>query len=316
MVFLGSGRAADMHSRTLRRLDRSAVQLSYASRDGKNAAALAKRHDGAESYTSYAAALDDPSIRIAFVTTPPASHLMLTLSALAANKDVIVEKPAFLNTGDFTTVREAMSTSTGRVFVAENYFYKPLRRRLSRILEEDLIGEPLLLEVNAVKHQSPGGWRADPELTGGGGFFEGGIHWINLMASLGMDVKTATGQRAGAGGGGGAESVAAVLTYAGGAVGTLLFSWEVPSPLKGIRTSRIYGRKGSVVFESNGIFVFVRGTKTRLHFPGTRDIAGYRGMFTDILDAIRYGREPAMTLAMAERDVSLVRQIYRSMEES
>ncbi len=303
-----------MHSRTLRRLDRNGVRLHYASRDSAKAAALAKKHEGAGSYASYVAALDDPSIQIAFVTTPPASHLELTLSALEANKDVIVEKPAFLSTEHFARVRDAMSGSTGRVFVAENYFYKPLRRCLSRVLEEGLIGEPLLLEVNAVKHQEPRGWRNDRELAGGGALFEGGIHWINLMASLGLEVTSATGRRAGGRGRSGAESLAAILTYAGGSVGTLLFSWEVPSPLKGVRTSRIYGRKGSVLFESNGIFVFVRGTRTRLFLPGLSDIAGYAGMFTDILDAIRSEREPAMTLAMAERDVSLVHEIYRSMD--
>ena len=85
------------------------------------------------------------------------------------------------------------------------------------------------------------------------------------------------------------------------------------SPLRGIRISKLHGREGSVTFESNGIFVFASGSRTRLTFPGFRDLAGYRAMFTDFLAAIRTGRDPLMTLDIAEQDVRLVRDIYRSI---
>ena len=47
--------------------------------------------------------------------------------------------------------------------------------------------------------------------------------------------------------------------------------------------------------------------------PGFRDLAGYRAMFTDFLAAIRTGNDPLMTLDIAEQDVRLVRDIYRSI---
>ena len=245
--------------------------------------------------------------------------LFTTTTALSAGKDVIVEKPAFLHPDDFGRVREAMSRSGQRVFVAENYFYKPLRRQLLSILEQGIIGDPLFLHVNAVKRQQPDGWRASVAGSGGGGLFEGGIHWINLMANLGMDVRTASGYRAGPPNrlGNGPreteESIHVVMSFTNGAVGTLSFSWEVPSPLRGVRISKLYGREGSVTFESNGIFVLASGSRTRLTFPGLRDLAGYRAMFTDFLAAIRTGRDPLMTLDIAEQDVRLVRDIYRSI---
>src|SRR3712207_8890569 len=42
-------------------------------------------------------------------------------------------------------------------------------------------------------------------------------------------------------------------------VGTLFFSWETPSPLRGLRVSRIFGSAGSVAFESNGLTVVTLG---------------------------------------------------------
>ena len=321
LAFLGCGQATRMHSRTLARLDPE-VRLRYASRDLDKARRFSDMHRGAGAYASYESALEDPAVQVVLVATPPPLHLDLTLAALGADKDVIVEKPAFLHPEDFGRVREAMSRSGRRVFVAENYFYKPLRHRLLSILEEGIIGDPLFLNVNAVKRQQPEDWRASAVASGGGGLFEGGIHWINLMANLGMDVQRVSGHRAGLPNrvGGGTreteESFQVVLDFTNGAVGTLSYSWEVPSPLRGVRISRLYGRDGSVAFESNGLFVLAWGSRTRLSFPGLRDLAGYRAMFTDFLAAIRTGTDPLMTLDIAERDVRLIRDIYRSLEDA
>ena len=56
--------------------------------------------------------------------------------------------------------------------------------------------------------------------------------------------------------------------YDNGAVGSLYYSREIPSMLKGLRLSKLMGRKGVITFESNGAFVLVRGAGLpRLHVP-------------------------------------------------
>lgn len=328
LAFLGCGAATRMHARTLGRVA-DGLRLHYASREADRAEAFRRRLGGAGAFGSYGEAIADSGIDVVLVATPPASHLELTLAALEGGKDVILEKPAFPRPHDFGPVREAAERTGRRVLVAENYHYKPLRERLARILADGLVGDPLFLQFNAVKRQEARGWRADPALAGGGALLEGGIHWINLMAGLGLEVRGVRGFRAGgprgsrsgdeSGSPGQTEargreerSALVVLEYAGGAVGALTYSWEVPSPLKGLRVSRIWGTRGSVAFESNGVFVFVHGERTRLYLPRPWDISGYRAMFTDFLDALRTGREPRMTLKMAERDVGLVHEAYRT----
>ena len=100
------------------------------------------------------------------------------------------------------------------------------------------------------------------------------------------------------------------LRYGDGPVGSLYYSWEVPSLFKGLRISRVWGREGSITFESNGIFVFVRGRQKRVLFPGLRDIAGYGAMFDDFLRSMRDDDKPAYDLDLAERDLRLVEQAY------
>ena len=42
-------------------------------------------------------------------------------------------------------------------------------------------------------------------------------------------------------------------------MGSLYYSREIPSLFKGLRVSKLYGRKGIITFESNGLFVLARG---------------------------------------------------------
>jgi len=316
LAFLGCGRAARTHARVLGRVA-PAVRLYFASREADRAASFGRALGGRDTFGSYERALEDSRVTAVVVATPPDRHLELTLAALSAGKDVVVEKPAFFEPQDFEVVRRAARDAARRVLVAENYFYKPLRGCLQELLEDGVVGEPLVLRLNAVKRQSPDGWRAERSRVGGGGLFEGGIHWINLISNLGMEVEALTGVRAGAPEEAGTEeTILVAVRFRGTAVGSLAFSWEVPSPLKGVRLSTIYGRAGSIWFESNGIFVLARGVATRFMVPGIRDFSGYRAMWQDFIQALEGGAEPAMTLEMAERDVRFVRDIYRSFADA
>jgi predicted dehydrogenase len=231
---------------------------------------------------------------------------------LEHEKDVIVEKPAFLHPADFALVRDAEARSGHRVLVAENYCYKPIARALQGIVHSGVLGEIRLVHLDAVKQQRPGSWRGDPAVAGGGALFEGGVHWIDLLANLGLRIEAVHGFRPGDW----REverSMLVVVEYEEGALGTLAHSWEVPSPLRGLRMSHIYGTAGSAAFESNGLFVIVTGARPypQLFLPGLLDINGYRAMFKDFFAALRGGQEPLMTLARAQRSVELIQAAYR-----
>jgi UDP-N-acetylglucosamine 3-dehydrogenase len=299
-----------MHSKTLARIAPD-VQRFYASRDPDRAVRFHEQFRGAGVFESYDDAISAAAIDVVLVATPPSSHLELTLRALRAGKHTIVEKPPFLRASDFDVVIDAERTSQRRVFVAENYFYKPLVRRLRDILSTDQLGEILFLHINALKEQRAEDWRADTTLSGGGALFEGGIHWVDFLANIGLEVSAARGFRPGVTAGP-ERSMLLVLEYTNGAIGTLSYSWEVHSPLKGIRISRIYGTRGTVVFESNGIFLAQTGRRRRILIPGLREIAGYAPMFRDFLAAMQEGREPEFSTARARRDLELIEQAYHT----
>jgi predicted dehydrogenase len=266
---------------------------------------------GAGAFGSYAEALGDGRIDAVVVATTPDTHLALTLQALDAGKHAVVEKPAFLKSTDFDRVRSVEAHSGKRVMVAENYCYKPLARALQQAIASGDLGEVRFLHLVAVKQQRSHGWRDDPQVAGGGALFEGGVHCVDLLANVGLEYASVQGYRPGPSDGL-ERSMLVVVRYTNGGVGTLTHSWEVPSPLRGLRTSRVYGTQGAAAFESNGLFLHLTGKRRRLSFPGFRDIAGNRAMWTDFLDVIRTGREPVMTTARARRGLEVVEQAYTS----
>ena len=97
----------------------------------------------------------------------------------------------------------------------------------------------------------------------------------------------------------------------------MYYSREIPSLLRGMRLSAIYGREGVMTFESNGLFILARGKGLpRFVLPGFYDFRGYRVMYRDFLRAIREGRAPEMSLERAMEDQRLMEQIYASLEAS
>lgn len=314
LAFLGCGFITGVHSRHLRRL-RGAVVCRYASRDAAKAAAYCRRYRGEGSCRGYAAALEDPRVDAVVVAVPPRYHLDLALQALAAGKHVLVEKPAFLRMADYRRAQAARDRAGRVVLVGENDHYKPLAVCLRRLLARGVIGDLVLAHFTTVveRLKPADDWRNDEGLAGGDAFFEEGIHWLHLANSLGPAITDAAGfapTPSRRGPDRRAKSMLAAFRYANGAAGALFYSREVPSLLRGVRMSKLFGRDGVITFESNGGFVLARGRgRPRLLFPGLRDIRGYQAMYRDFVSAVRSGRQPEMSLEAAMDDQRVMDRI-------
>ena len=315
VAFLGCGFITGVHSRHLKTL-RDDVVCSYASRDGAKAEASCRRYLGAGSYDSYTAAIEDPAVDAVVIAVPPRFHLDLTLHALSAGKHVLVEKPAYLRIEDYEKVRAARDRAAQVVLVGENDHYKPLAVCLRRLLREGVIGEMVFAHFTTLvtRFKRADDWRNDETMAGGDAFFEEGIHWLHLANSLGPTITEARGFRPAVARGGPdtrAKSMMVAFRYDNNAVGALFYSREVPSLLRGLRVSKLFGRAGIITFESNGAAVLVRGQGApRLILPGFRDMRGYQAMYRDFLEAMRTGRAPEMRLEDAIADQRLMDQIY------
>ncbi len=318
LAFLGCGFITRVHSRHLQGF-KTRIVCSYASRDRARADAYRARYGGAASYDDYAAAIDDPSVDAVVVAVPPRFHLDLTLKALAAGKHVLVEKPAFPRLEDFRTAIDARTRANRVVLVGENDHYKPLAVVLRKLVAEGAIGEMVFAHFTTIAERLKGAddWRNDESMAGGDAFFEEGIHWLHIAGSLGPRIVAIDGYRPSVSREGPdtrAKSMMVAFRYDNQAVGSLYYSREIPSLFKGLRLSKLYGRRGIITFESNGLFVLARGSGVpRLILPGFRDIRGYQAMYRDFHAAITEGRAPEMSLERAMDDHRLMEDVYSSL---
>ena len=318
LAFLGCGFITQVHSRHLQGF-RTQIACSYASRDRARADEYCRRFQGAGSYPDYAAAIDDPRIDAVVVAVPPRFHLELTQRALAAGKHVLVEKPAFPALDDYRIVIDARDRAKRVVLVGENDHYKPLAVVLRKLVAERAIGEMVFAHFTTIakRFKTADDWRNDERMAGGDAFFEEGIHWLHIAGSLGPRIVSIDGYRPSVSTDGPdkrAKSMMVAFRYDNQAVGSLYYSREIPSLFKGLRLSKLYGRKGIITFESNGLFVLARGNGVpRLVFPGVRDIRGYQAMYRDFHAAITSGRAPEMSLERAMDDQRLMDDVYSSL---
>jgi predicted dehydrogenase len=322
LVFLGCGFITRVHSGHLKSSAGGFIP-AYASRDRARADAFCREFGGRASYADYASAINDPDVDAVVVAVPPRFHLDLTLQALEAGKHVLVEKPALLSQADYERVIAARDRAGRVVLVGENDHYKPLAVHLRRLLAGDAIGELVFAHFTTIakRLKSAGDWRNDPEMAGGDAFFEEGIHWLHIASSLGPRIESIQGFRPKLSADRDdphdrrPKSMLAAFRYDTGAVGALYYSREVPSLFRGLRLSKLFGRKGVISFESNGAVIVVRGAGLpRVIVPGLRDIRGYQAMYRDFAAAVREGRAPEMSLERALDDHRLMDQIYTSLE--
>jgi predicted dehydrogenase len=315
LAFLGCGFIARVHSGHIAALGGD-IACSYASRDLARADGLCRKYKGVGTYGAYAAALADPAIDAVVIAVPPRFHLELALEALAAGKHVLVEKPAFLRAEDYQTVIEARDRAGRVVLVGENDHYKPLAVCLRQLLAEGTIGEMVFAHFTTLARRlkPADDWRNDETMAGGDAFFEEGIHWLHTAGSLGPRITAIQGFRPTPSREGPDRRVKSMLVsfrYDNGAVGSLYYSRETPSLFRGLRLSKLFGRRGIITFESNGLFVLARGAGLpRVIVPGLRDIRGYQAMYRDFARAIREGGTPEMSLERALEDHRLMEQVY------
>jgi len=321
VAFLGCGFITGVHSPYLKGALSGTIVPSYASRDRTKSEEFRRRFGGRKAYGSYEEALADPGVDAVVIAIPPRFHLDLTERALAAGKHVLVEKPAFLRTEDYLSIMAQRDQAGRTVLVGENDHYKPLAICLRRLLADDTIGEMVFghFMTVALRLKTADDWRNDESMAGGDAFFEEGIHWLHIAGSLGPRITTIHGFQPAPSHEGPDRRVKSMLVsfaYDNGAVGSLYYSREIPSLFRGLRISKLMGRKGVISFESNGVVLLARGQRgPRLMMPGFRDIRGYRAMYADFAASIRRGGQPEMSLERALEDQRLMDQVYATIRQ-
>lgn len=305
VCLVGCGTIGRQHAKTLV----GKVELSFHSRTLASAQALSRQCGGGQVFAAYSEVLDS-AVDAVLLSSPPDVHCRQVVSALAAGKGVLVEKPLCATEDDLAAIAAAAQPNA-LMMIAENYYYKPSLKLLKQIIEQGFIGQVQQATLGKCFTQQATGWK-----SGYGALLEGGIHFVAFGADLfAAAPQQVTAEFPGHRSGEPERHSIVRVEYASGAELVLHYAWDAFSLAKGtFQHARILGSEGRIVFECNGLYVLLRGRRKRLYFPGVGDLMGYEGMMRDFLQCLQEpGRQPYSDLARAQRDLGIVFTAYKGL---
>ncbi|MFD2081761.1 Predicted dehydrogenase [Actinopolymorpha cephalotaxi] len=124
--------------------------------------------------------LDDPQVRVVFVTASNDAHAELSLAALAAGKAVMCEKPMAARLEDAAAMARTAHETAGFLQVGFELRYSRLYTTVKQWIDEGLLGDVLAVNCTYVPGEFWGrdSWRT--QATSGGMFGEKLSHYVDL----------------------------------------------------------------------------------------------------------------------------------------
>jgi 1,5-anhydro-D-fructose reductase (1,5-anhydro-D-mannitol-forming) len=148
--------------------------------------------DGApRAYESEDDFLADPDLDAVYVATPVDRHAPDVLAAIAAGRDVLVEKPLALNVDEAERVVRAADDAGVRLATCFYQRYNTRNQWIHEALAAGRIGRPTAVRINfsGRSPERPGAWRQDPARAGGGSFTDSAVHAVDLLRFLFGEVS-------------------------------------------------------------------------------------------------------------------------------
>ena len=151
----------------------------------------------AKVFSDLAKALEDEAINAVYVASPVFLHAAQTIQSLRAAKHVLCEKPMAMNHQEAQAMIEAAKAAGRTLGVA---FYRRTYPKVSRarlLLEEGVIGKPVLAYASChswfTASDGKRAWLLDPTKAGGGPLYDIGSHRIDLLNYFFGEPQDASG---------------------------------------------------------------------------------------------------------------------------
>lgn len=139
---------------------------------------------GCRSTEQWGQVVDDELVDVVVVSTPNAYIAEIAVAALAAGKDVLVEKPPGRSLSEAKKMADAARRARRVLKIGFNHRYHPAISRAHRLVSEGVIGNVINMRACYGHGGRPGyekEWRCDPALSGGGELMDQGVHLADLF---------------------------------------------------------------------------------------------------------------------------------------
>ncbi|QFU83516.1 Gfo/Idh/MocA family protein [Natronorubrum aibiense] len=301
---------------------------------------------GATTYETHEGLVADDAVDAVIVTTPNRFHEPITVDALEAGCDVLVEKPLAHSLESADRIAETAARTGGICMVGFHNRHAASMAMFDEYHARGRFGELTHIEANYVRRRGvpgPGSWFTDPELAGGGALLDIGVHALDLAlytlefpeitevsgvarTTFGHDEEYADPDGFGDNWDAEAEtyevddSVSAFIRTAEGQTISLEAAWATNREES--MDFRIRGTEGGAQFDigDTNLDILETGTAGGDHYAdvtltGDSSLTGYTEQDAQFLEAVATGTPPETnTLEEALTVQRVIDAIYRSSE--
>ena len=204
---LGVGDVCELKSAPAMQLIQNSELVAVMRRNGAKAKDYAQRHQVPKWYNQTDDLINDPEVNAIYIATPPNAHEELAIQAAQAGKPVYVEKPMAKSFAACKRMIAACNNSNIPLYVAYYRRMLPNFLKLKSLIDSGIIGKVRLVKidlyktidpdiVSKIKVTKPDNWRVNPEISGGGYFFDLAAHQLDYLDFVFGPIKTVNGYAA------------------------------------------------------------------------------------------------------------------------
>lgn len=190
--FIGCGEVTEKKSGPAFNEVEGSQVVAVMSRSENKARSYAERHHVPKWYTDASELIEDPDVNAVYIATPPSSHATFAIMAMRAGKPCYIEKPLAASYNDCIRINRISEQTGVPCFVAYYRRYLPYFQKVKEIIESGTIGNvvnvqvrfsvpPRDLDFQSGKEMP---WRLQPDIAGGGYFYDLAPHQIDLLQNL------------------------------------------------------------------------------------------------------------------------------------
>ena len=259
---IGCGDVAEIKSGPAFQKVKNSKLIAVMRRNAEKAEDFAKRHQVPFWYDSVDELLKNTAINAVYIATPPSTHLEIIKKCLLAKKFVYLEKPMTLNFSEAKELDKIVSEKD-KVVIAHYRRKLPTFEKVKELIDADAIGKVLLADLqifqsknNNVIAKTETNWRLNPEISGGGYFYDIAPHQIDLMYYYFGEIENAKGFSTALANNDVNDIVNGIIEFKNGV--KFRGIWNFNSSDKEVKDECIiYGEKGTLTFSFYGENIFI-----------------------------------------------------------
>lgn len=190
--FIGCGEVTEKKSGPAFNEVEGSQVVAVMSRSENKARSYAERHHIRKWYTDAQELIDDPDVNAIYIGTPPSSHATFAIMAMRAGKPVYIEKPLAASYNDCIRINRISEQTGVPCFVAYYRRYLPYFQKVKEIIQNGTIGKVINVQLRFsvpprdldYKNEKELPWRLQPDIAGGGYFYDLAPHQIDLLQNI------------------------------------------------------------------------------------------------------------------------------------